>query len=72
MEMQDLEEFREALELMEVPDLTLPDTGRPSAAFRQLVLIPFVCPLPCHPGSKRTSVVCVPYYMLVCEITCLS
>ena len=40
MEMQDLEEFREALELMEVPDLTLPDTGRPSAAFRQLV--PFV------------------------------
>ena len=43
MEMQDLEEFREALELMEVPDLTLPDTGRPSAAFRQLV--PFVF---CH------------------------
>ena len=41
--MQDLEEFREALELMEVPDLTLPDTGRPSAAFRQLV--PFVF---CH------------------------
>eukprot|EP01048_Picozoa_sp_COSAG05_P011317 COSAG05_NODE_1062_length_5993_cov_8.045640_1_plen_168_part_00 len=33
---QDLEEFREALELMEVADLTLPD-GRPSAAFRQLV-----------------------------------
>ena len=63
MEMQDLEEFREALELMEVPDLTLPDTGRPSAAFRQLVpFVPFYITglSPICNDTRSCMVVCAP------------